>query len=289
MGIRANKLIFFTIILTLVCGGAAAGVRFILEGYQDTPYVVPSPPEKTCEEEGYVSSLPDGLSCEIVMVGSKKCYNNCEEKYKTCAEAGLATSVPTNNVCEEATINGNKCYKNCVHKCIQAGYLAAVPSGKTCENITYRGATCYQNCMAKSCAAGGFAETQVSGKVCLEILYDSRPCYDCYTREEICNSGGYWHYVPTNNRCEEVKYHNAVCYANCKIPVCEDYGYYATSQNDMLCTRKVASTSLTNCYECRDYKCSDGGYSDTKPAGVSCEQPSYQGLTCYNLSSCIAN
>ena len=41
---------------------------------------------KTCEELGYLSSIPEGMTCTPITTTAGRCYTNCSNQYSTCQE-----------------------------------------------------------------------------------------------------------------------------------------------------------------------------------------------------------
>lgn len=280
------KIFILFYFLTTLCGVVEARVRFITDDYGDEPHIS-YPQSKSCESYNLLSSVPEGQTCTKVTKENNICYSDCKKPYNSCEEAGYSNYVPIGSTCVEVKVGENICYKDCNNVCEVQGYLSNIIEGKNCDLVYIEGTPCYNNCKEATCSDGNLLSKPVNTMQCNEYIYMGKTCYKCFEYEEICNRAGYMHYVPEGQKCTEITYLGTKCYQDCVKVTCKDIGYYDSEQEDKICYRKVINETYNNCYECRSYRCSDGGYSGLPTAGKTCSKVSYKGLTCFDLSTCL--
>lgn len=282
--------LFAFFISTLIVGAVEARVRFITDIFEEEPRPnIPISTKRPCEQKGYLSRPQKESSCETIKVGSNICFTNCVKKENNCKDLGYHEQIPQDHKCSEVQVGEKTCYNNCKNICESQNYRKAIPDGKKCDTFNIEGVSCYANCTSITCEELGYSSRPKKDKKCFDIPYFEKTCYNCLGIEEICNNGGYLHYVPPMNRCTETTYLTVKCYTDCKNISCSDIGYYDREQSNMECTRVVINESYSNCYECKKYNCSDGGYSETKPNDKTCDEVTYKGLKCFNLNTCKSN
>lgn len=281
--VKISILFYF---LIAVCGAVEARVRFITDDYADEPSLA-YPVVSSCENYNLLSSVPQGQTCTQVVKSGRICYSDCKQEYNSCEEAGYLKYVPVGSTCTEVKVSENTCYKNCGNICEIQGYLSSSIEGQSCDTVYIEGSACYNNCREITCSDANLLNSPVISMQCTEYVLAGKICYKCFEYEEICNSAGYMHYVPEGQKCTEITYLNTLCYKDCANVTCQDIGYYDNEQDDKICYRKVINETYNNCYECRNYRCSDGGYSGLPTAGKTCSKVTYKGLTCYDLNTCL--
>ncbi|MFV0626204.1 MAG: hypothetical protein ACK5N8_02495 [Alphaproteobacteria bacterium] len=74
-----------------------------------------------------------------------------DKKEITCEDGGYVDSVPSGKICNGVFYEGKSCYKDCVTvTCALGGYQSSIPSGQTCTSVSYYGKTCYTSCYTPS-------------------------------------------------------------------------------------------------------------------------------------------
>ena len=219
--------------------------------------------KKTCEEGGYYSAIPDGLTCDPVKYNDYTCYENCVDNcgdgnaYYTMKLSNLDFGTGWNpdvsldwdsNTSDPCVIDGTKgsmevqlsiwCPADCQSSSSGDGYDAG--SASVDIELSHPGDYAVVSNSDTWCPSGSSSPSvSLSG---------------CYIDTASCNS--------MNQDCKNVS-------------VTGNTSFVAETKQGAKFHYTLDTSSQSNA------KCEDGGYLSLKPYGKNCDTIRYLGLNCY--------